>query len=217
MKQLLLASAAVFAVTAAAPASAAVVGMRTTGPAPSVLTLSSTGLSNGATPVATLTGGTVYNGDQPFADQPVGSVSSFLAAGPTSGSSATLTFLVTSNFLSFLWGSPDTYNTLSINSTTGGVTTTDNFTAAGLGFPVTNGAQNFSQYVRFDGTTAGTRINSVTFSNTPSIDAFESANFSITAPVPEPATWALMLVGFGGIGFAMRRRKSKVATSVRFA
>jgi len=27
-----------------------------------------------------------------------------------------------------------------------------------------------------------------------------------TPPVPEPATWAMMLVGFAGIGFAMRRR-----------
>jgi hypothetical protein len=26
------------------------------------------------------------------------------------------------------------------------------------------------------------------------------------AAVPEPATWAMMLVGFGGIGFAMRRK-----------
>ena len=25
--------------------------------------------------------------------------------------------------------------------------------------------------------------------------------------VPEPATWAMMLLGFGGIGFSMRRRK----------
>jgi len=28
-----------------------------------------------------------------------------------------------------------------------------------------------------------------------------------TPPVPEPATWALMLLGFGGIGIAMRRRR----------
>jgi len=28
--------------------------------------------------------------------------------------------------------------------------------------------------------------------------------------VPEPATWAMMLVGFGGIGMAMRRRKVNV-------
>ena len=34
---------------------------------------------------------------------------------------------------------------------------------------------------------------------------------SIPAPVPEPATWALMLLGFGGIGMALRRgrRRSK--------
>ena len=29
---------------------------------------------------------------------------------------------------------------------------------------------------------------------------------SPTAPVPEPATWAMMLVGFAGIGIALRRR-----------
>jgi PEP-CTERM motif len=28
-----------------------------------------------------------------------------------------------------------------------------------------------------------------------------------TAAVPEPATWAMMLLGFGGIGFQMRRRR----------
>jgi hypothetical protein len=34
--------------------------------------------------------------------------------------------------------------------------------------------------------------------------------------VPEPATWALMILGFGAIGGAMRRRQS-VAAKVRFA
>lgn len=35
--------------------------------------------------------------------------------------------------------------------------------------------------------------------------------FSITAAVPEPATWGMMIVGFGAVGFAMRRgRKAKV-------
>jgi hypothetical protein len=27
--------------------------------------------------------------------------------------------------------------------------------------------------------------------------------------VPEPATWTMMLLGFGAIGFAMRRRKAR--------
>lgn len=34
--------------------------------------------------------------------------------------------------------------------------------------------------------------------------------------VPEPATWALMIVGFGAVGAAMRRR-AKVRTAVSFA
>ena len=29
--------------------------------------------------------------------------------------------------------------------------------------------------------------------------------------VPEPATWAMMLVGFGGIGFQMRRKRAVLA------
>ncbi len=31
--------------------------------------------------------------------------------------------------------------------------------------------------------------------------------------VPEPATWAMMLLGFGGIGMALRRRKANVRVS----
>jgi hypothetical protein len=33
-------------------------------------------------------------------------------------------------------------------------------------------------------------------------------------PVPEPATWAMMLVGFAGIGFAMRRRRQPFLAQV---
>ena len=40
---------------------------------------------------------------------------------------------------------------------------------------------------------------------------------SAVAAVPEPATWAMMLVGFGGIGFAMRRRKNGVTTRVAYS
>ena len=37
-----------------------------------------------------------------------------------------------------------------------------------------------------------------------------------TAPVPEPATWAMLLLGFGGVGFAMRRNR-KVTARIHFA
>ena len=38
---------------------------------------------------------------------------------------------------------------------------------------------------------------------------------AVGGAVPEPATWAMMLAGFGAVGFAMRRRQQKA--SVRFA
>jgi hypothetical protein len=39
---------------------------------------------------------------------------------------------------------------------------------------------------------------------------------SVPAAVPEPSTWAMMLVGFGAVGFAMRRRR-KTQPKVQFA
>jgi hypothetical protein len=35
--------------------------------------------------------------------------------------------------------------------------------------------------------------------------------FTAAAAVPEPGTWAMMLLGFGAIGFSMRRRRSTTA------
>jgi PEP-CTERM motif len=194
----LIASAAL---VAAFGAQAAVIGTIGGGVGP-FLTLSQAGLNGGT--VATLVGGTVYNSDQPFADIPKGNVSSFLAVGPTAGQPATLTFADGGvSYISFLWGSPDTYNQLTVNST--GAGGSQMFSAAMLGLPG-NGDQTFSSYVQFSGV-AGSKITSLSFTNQPSIDAFETANYSLT-PVPEPETYALMLAGLGALGFVARRRKS---------
>jgi len=169
-------------------------------------TLSDAGLNGGA--VATLTGGKIYTADQPFADIPKDGVpgGTFLAAGPTAGQPATLNFTSPLTYLSFLWGSPDTYNQMTLTTSN----CTDTYTAESLGFAVTNGNQTFSQYVQF-AATAGELINSVSFANTQVIDAFEVANFSVTA-VPEPATWAMMLLGFGMVAGATRYRRRSVTT-----
>ena len=42
-------------------------------------------------------------------------------------------------------------------------------------------------------------------------------SFARTAPVPEPATWAMMLVGFGAVGFGMRRRQARSAPRLQAA
>jgi hypothetical protein len=59
------------------------------------------------------------------------------------------------------------------------------------------------------GFTSGTFDLSALFNNAgiSHIDLFDHGG----APVPEPATWALMLLGFGGIGFAMRRGRRNLA------
>lgn len=40
---------------------------------------------------------------------------------------------------------------------------------------------------------------------------------TVSGAVPEPATWGMMILGFGAIGFAMRRRRSTMRTTVVFA
>ena len=166
-------------------------------------TLTTGGLNGGS--VATLTDGQVLSGSVPnVATIPYGTSGNFLAAGPSNNGSATLTFTTPVDYFSFLWGSPDSYNLLTVNSGTSDVQT---FTASMLVFPVIGGDNtNFSQYVQFAGL-SGSQITSVTFGNDPSINAFETSNFSVGSAVPEPATWAMMLIGFGGIGFSMRRRR----------
>ena len=44
--------------------------------------------------------------------------------------------------------------------------------------------------------------------------ALDNVSLLIGGGVPEPATWGLMILGFGGIAGAMRRRK---ATGMSFA
>jgi hypothetical protein len=56
----------------------------------------------------------------------------------------------------------------------------------------------------------------ISFSGNSPTGGAESGNltFQLAPGVPEPATWALMLLGFGGIGFAMRRNRKPVLAHI---
>ena len=209
----LFVSAALFA---AVGAQAQVIGS-TIAPDPGpFLTLTAAGLApSGSFAGASLAGGTVFAADQTFADVPKGAgaatVGNFLAAGPSSGSPATLTFTAPVKDVSFLWGSPDLYNLLTVTTTAGTQTyvadpSLANAAAASLGFAQAVGNQDFSQYVRFVAQ-GDSSILSLRFDNAPSIDAFESSNYRVTL-IPEPETYALMLAGLGVIGLVARRRRA---------
>jgi hypothetical protein len=40
---------------------------------------------------------------------------------------------------------------------------------------------------------------------------FDNVSLDVTAAVPEPSTWAMMVLGFAGVGLVTYRRKSKPA------
>jgi hypothetical protein len=67
--------------------------------------------------------------------------------------------------------------------------------------------------------TGGDLITSATLTSAAGFGTFSQLRIggdrALTAPVPEPATWAMMLIGFGAIGGAMRRRRTAGATRVR--
>lgn len=110
-------------------------------------------------------------------------ITSFSVLSTTPGFSATamIDFASPQTSYSFLWGSPDAFNTVSDGATT--------VTGSGL----TSGVYTFSD-------TAG--FSSLTFASTGV--AFELAQ---VAPIPEPGTWALVLAGLAAVGVASRSRK----------
>lgn len=61
-----------------------------------------------------------------------------------------------------------------------------------------NDPSNFIALNDFDGTSLSV------------INSFKP-QFTLSAAVPEPATWAMVLVGFGAVGYGMRRRTRKIA------
>jgi hypothetical protein len=77
-------------------------------------------------------------------------------------------------------------------------------------------ADTFALFYDAAAITSGSVALSDYFPNNPGYSHITFFNTGSTGAVPEPATWAMMLLGFGFVGAAMRRRQTRRA-KVRFA
>jgi PEP-CTERM motif len=155
------------------------------------------------------TGGLTFIGTNPGTAQIISDFSSNIGAAPfgdttpylsvLGGGSVTATVVGggTDNFLTFYVGSVDTFNNITFLGATG----TTSFSGADL-TANNNGCQNSpcSGFITFEGPFTG-------FTLTSGSNSFEVDSF--TAAVPEPATWAMMMLGFLGVGFMAYRRNNK--------
>jgi hypothetical protein len=124
-------------------------------------------------------------------EAPAGStITSYSVLSTAAGFSTTgtLTFAAPVTSYTFLWGSPDSYNSVS----DGKVSVSGSSLGSGSG---NNADTTLYTFLDLSGFTT------LTFKTTGI--AFELATVS---PVPEPGTYALLLAGLGVVGFSTRRR-----------
>ncbi len=102
------------------------------------------------------------------------------------------------------------------NYINGGVNFTVSDASGNFNYTLTNAATN--SFVGFVSTSG---INSLSFSAVqngvrwPTVGNLTLGGAGLAGAVPEPATWALMILGMGAVGAAMRRKRA--TTSVNFA
>jgi hypothetical protein len=143
---------------------------------------------------------------------PAGDTSQYLTTGFTGSSGSKNEYLLlgqTYTKFGLYWGSVDTYNTLTFIDH--GTNTITSFTGSQIAPPAdgNQGSDLTNVYVNFAGA-----FDEVIF--TTGAPAFEVDNLTLGGPsavngVPETSTWAMMILGFLGMGFMAYRRKSKPA------
>lgn len=159
----------------------------------------------------TLTGGQVRNwsdaaGAAPAIADGRHTTSFYLTAN--AASPATITAAQGYRTVSFLWGSMDAYNTLTLLDRTGAAIAS--YTGLDV-WPPANGNQGAAatnRRVTFTTDGATSPIFGLRFASTQPAFEVDNIAFANVAAVPEPATWGMMIAGFGLMGGVLRRRSS---------
>jgi len=188
-------------------------------------TFANTSIQWGAAPASL--GGIVFSGTAIIANNAAGTAAGISAtpAGDTTnymsilgGRSETLTFSGTQNRFGLYWGSIDSYNSVAFysgNSATPFLTLFGNTLNAvpALGFNGNQSSGLTNAYVTF----TGLSFDKIVLASSGYSFEFDNisygSNLNNVGPVPEPSTWAMMLLGFAGIGFAYRRRRSRLSAT----
>ena len=149
---------------------------------------------------------------------PDGGGDNYLAIGGAGAAgSYTVTFATPMQYFSFAFGSLDNYNTLTLNFTDGtiflsglGISTGNSANNTASGAAAASFSPNISGRLNIYGN-GGSSLTSVVFGSSQA--AFEIDQ--LAAAAPEPATWGMMILGFGMAGAALRVRRRKA--SIAFA
>jgi hypothetical protein len=142
---------------------------------------------------------------------PAGDTTNYLSI--LGGRSETLTFSGVQNRFGLYWGSIDSYNSVAFylgNSATPFLTLFGNTLNAvpALGFDGNQAAALTNAYVTF----TGLSFDKTVLASSGNSFEFDNISYGVGA-VPEPSTWAMMLLGFAGIGFAYRRHRNRLAAT----
>jgi len=140
--------------------------------------------------------------------QPFGDPTNYMAV--LGGDSETISYSQLDSEFGLYWGSVDTYNSLEFYDGTTLVATVTGGEVAPLLADGGQGSYASNGYVFISGLPA---FNSVVVSS--SQNSFEFDN--VTAGVPELTTWAMMLLGFAGLGFVGYRGTKKNTAAVATA
>ena len=123
------------------------------------------------------------------------------------GASANFSFAGGIGSLGLDYGSADDYNTFTVTYANGDFSTLTGTQV--LLSPPANGDQTAARTNgRLTFSALGGNNNITGLSLTSSGNSLEVDNLGVRGAVPEPATWAMMLIGFGAAGVSLRRRRT---------